>query len=200
MLTKKQVEEILREDFIWQGNAIIHDDLTVSMSSHCVIAEHVEKFRIKFRRAGGLFACSRSKITSLHGSPQHVDGEFSCSNTSITSLEGGPTYVGRAYNCAHTQITGLRGAATFVGGLFDCSQTEITSLSDAPESIGGTFYTTYTPNLGLLFAPTINCRSFFISNHTAKNIMNKYCGGGPSAALAMAIDLINEGYVSNARF
>ena len=69
----------------------------------------------------GHFYCSRNKLTSLSGSPQHVDGGFICSNNSLTSLSGAPQHVGGHFYCYSNSLTSLSGAPQHVGGDFYCN-------------------------------------------------------------------------------
>lgn len=81
----------------------------------------------------GSFYCSRNRLTSLKGVPQHVGGTFLCEDNFLTSLAGAPQYVGENFRCGHNEITTLEGAPQHVGGLFHCGDNPLlVSLKGAP--------------------------------------------------------------------
>ena len=81
----------------------------------------------------GSFYCSRNRLTSLEGVPQHVGGTFLCENNLLTSLAGAPQYVGENFRCGHNEITTLEGAPQHVRGLFHCGDNPLlVSLKGAP--------------------------------------------------------------------
>ena len=104
------------------------------------LIKRVEKLPVKFGIVTGDFNCSYNNLTSLKGSPTHVDGGFYCNNNKLTSLEGCPSYVGGNFYCNNNNLTSLEGSPNSVGGYFSCHENNLTSLKGAPTQIGGYFF------------------------------------------------------------
>lgn len=82
----------------------------------------------------GDYNCAYCNITSLEGMPSIIKGSFYCSGNKITSLKYGPKEVGENYNCNHNKLTTLEGAPNKINDLFICNNNNLISLKGAPKT------------------------------------------------------------------
>ena len=188
VMTRRAISRIMEEDFRFHDNAVINDDGTVSVQGNMDIREHVTNFRIKFRSVSGELDCGGGRLRSLINGPETVGASFFCEQNSLTTLEGAPKSVGIFFNCSDNNISSLR---------------------YAPTTIGRDFLITYRNNLGLLLVPEMRCNAITFESAERKrnlgielveSIVTKYCGSGPKGTIALASQLIENGFTSNLGF
>ena len=147
---------------------------------------------------GGGFYCYNNNLTSLEGTPSHVDGGFNCSNNELTSLVDAPSHVGGIFYCSNNNLTSLEGAPSRVDGYFNCSNNELTSLKDVHKHIAeikGIFYAIENPIeshvLGLLLIKGIT--EVRLDNKQVKEILNRHLGKWRAGMLMAQEELIEAG-------
>lgn len=106
---------------------IIQPDLSVDVFQGLIFQEE-GNFPIKFGRTTHYFNCGNSKLTTLKGCPDWVEGGFYCKGNQLTSLMYSPKLVKGDFVCLDNPIKDLIG--------FDCEFT-------------GHFYHIGTPICGL---------------------------------------------------
>ena len=173
-MTPADIDNILRRDYIIQGEYKINDDETVTVHGSCHLLHHVDKIRVQFHDVTGDFNCRPASLTSLHGSPRTVGGYFDCQGLKLKTLQGAPEYVGGTFSCSYTTIDNLYGSPRRVGN-FDCVGTQITSLHGAPRIISGFFDCSRTSITSLLHSPA-TARHFFDCSDTQITSLH----GGPT--------------------
>jgi len=105
---RKEIEELLKTDFLINGEYIINNDFTVSVNGNVNWESEKEKLSVTFKEVTGLFSCMKSKLKSLESSPKKVVS-FDCSNNEhLTSLEGGPEEA-EEYYCNNCNLLSLEG-------------------------------------------------------------------------------------------
>jgi len=77
----------------------------------------------------GSFDCSNNKLTSLKGSPMHVDWHFYADNNEITSLEHASPYIGSFLSCEHNNISSFDHCPKTILGSIFARRNPITSLN-----------------------------------------------------------------------
>ena len=147
---------------------------------------------------GGGFYCFDNELTSLEGSPSHVNGNFDCFDNELTSLKGAPSHVGGNFYCSNNELTSLEGAPSHVGGSFYCSSNKLTSLKDVHKHIAeikGEFYASDNPIkshvLGLLLIKGVT--EVRLDNEQVKEILNMHLGKGRAGMLMAQEELIEAG-------
>jgi hypothetical protein len=78
-----------------------------------------------------------TKITSLEGLPDTINGGLSVGFTQITTLEGLPHTINGDLDISENQITSLQGLPPTINGNLDIGHTQITSLEELPPTIHG---------------------------------------------------------------
>ena len=173
VMTRRAISRIMEEDFRFHDNAVINDDGTVSVQGNMDIRE---------------LDCGGGRLRSLINGPETVGASFFCEQNSLTTLEGAPKSVGIFFNCSDNNISSLR---------------------YAPTTIGRDFLITYRNNLGLLLVPEMRCNAITFESAERKrnlgielveSIVTKYCGSGPKGTIALASQLIENGFTSNLGF
>ena len=121
------------------GSVYVNGNSDVEIRCNELIKGH---FPVRFYKVKGSFRCNCSKLTSLQGAPQEVEGNFNCSSCkNLTSLQGAPQEVGGRFCCDFCEkLTSLQGAPQKVGGDFDCSYCNLKNTNGRPSQIGGKFW------------------------------------------------------------
>ena len=170
--SKDNITRTLREYFKIWGEFEINDDDTITVRGTVEVSKPIiGHLPVKFREVTERFL-SGGRLFSMN------------------SLEGCPTIVGEHFSLLGSDVDSLLGIPR-----------KAQSMSFA-----------YRPFLGLL--PLVNCQcdqirvynthdndSIYLGKcQRARKIVNRYVGGGPKAALAMAIELVSAGLETNAHF
>jgi len=91
-------------------NYTINSDGTIDVDGDVDLSDKgLTKLPLTFNRVIGDFSCSyNNRLTSLEGSPKHIDGYFSCSyNNRLTSLEGSPKHIDGYFSCYSNKLINL---------------------------------------------------------------------------------------------
>ena len=107
--------------------------------------------------------CSNSKLVTLKGSPQKIDGNFKCNNNKLTTLKGSPKKIGRDFDCSNNQLTTLEGSPQEIGRDFDCSFNNLTTLKGSPQRVDKNFNCSGNKLTTLEGSPQIVGRNFVCS-------------------------------------
>ncbi len=167
-LTREEIDNLCNNKFDI-GNWTINSEGTIDadwadLSS--ALLKSYDKLPLKFGKInrGSFYCCNSSSLTSLEGSPHHVDGHYHSENQLLTSLEGGPSYVGGDYWCENNKLTTLLGAPKSVANFY-CGMNKLTSFVGAPEIIKEDF----------------TCRNNNITSFEGfpKSVRNFSCVGNP---------------------
>jgi len=131
------VEEAL-EEALKKGKCTQNPDGTWSCKDDVDLHNlNLKKLPVKFKRVEGIFNCSKNKLTSLEGAPEHVGEDFNCYKNQLRTLEGAPEQVGGYFYCYGNQLTSLEGAPKKVGGNFDCEYNQLKTLEGVPKRVDG---------------------------------------------------------------
>ena len=122
----KKLNHEVHED----GSVSIDGDVSFIMNEFGQIGQYnslgrylVDRLPFNFRKVTGRFFCP-SRLHSLEGSPEYVEGTFGCgsNNPDLTSLEHSPKFVGGDFMCTSIRFDSLEGAPEVIKGEFDSDQ------------------------------------------------------------------------------
>ena len=114
-------------------------------------------FGIKVNKVDGMFICTYNKLTSLEGSPKHVEKEFDVGSNELINLIGSPEDVG-SFSAYGNKLTSLKGCPKIIkrtehGGGLTVSNNKLTSLEGCPETIPSVFFFNSNPITSLEHFP-----------------------------------------------
>lgn len=218
-----EVETLLQKYFRVSGVYDVNPDLTVSVrGSVKFMDEKVDRLPVRFREVTGNFDCSYSSLVTLDGAPVKLGGNLIVEECELVTLEyspsavqsfkaasglrtetlsGGPATVTKDYDCSNGSLKSLHGAPQVVPGMFDARNNPLETLKGLPLQVGN-LELTYTPTLPLLHVALVD----FETAHLAKapNEINKifkaHKGRGRAGVPAVQNDLIDAGFINNAKF
>ena len=152
---KKVIEDWIKTNCMISGELIISDDFVVDCTGYVIVNNtsitSLTNGLFKWGRIGEYFDCERcTKLETLKGGPEYVDGNFYCSCCEkLTSLEGAPKEVRGGFDCSDCEsLKSLKCAPKEVGKMFDCSNCEnLKTLEGAPRVVDGDFYCSNCENL-----------------------------------------------------
>jgi hypothetical protein len=91
-------------------------DGVVNVDGSVKLISNLKKLPVQFGKIFGDFDISNRELTSLKGSPYHVDGYFNCENNCLTSLDHGPKIVRNNYFATLNDFDDLNGLPEDIGG------------------------------------------------------------------------------------
>jgi hypothetical protein len=226
---RQKAGELLSRNFYCSGSISITETGLVSVDGNVksiypymqtLDREVVSEIPVKFQHVSGDFVVPTCRLTSLKGSPESVGGVFNCKSNKITSLAPGPKTVGLSYICGYNPLVSLEGCPEVVPGDFYCESTQIQSFQGAPKVVGddlfaiinplksldgfpdavGALYLSYTSDLPLLKALVAPQLILAGAPEKITQIMKTFEGQGRRAAFACKKQLIEAGFIKNARW
>lgn len=197
-----KVERLFKRYFRYSG-VITHIDPEsgkVDVDGFVSLNKKVQKLPVKFENITGSFDCGHSALTTLAGSPSHVQGNFTCMSNQLTSLAHAPEYVGGDFGCGNNQLTNLVGAPEHVYGHFYCGYNPLTSLQGLPQTVVGELSVNWSPQLPMM--RLLNYPKLWIRDEPdpVKQIRIKYMHKGQAGVIKCAAEMIRAGYKENARW
>ena len=147
----KVIEDWIETNCMISGELIISDDFVVDCTGYIIVNNtsitSLTDGIFKWGRISEYFDCERcTKLETLKGGPEYVDGNFYCSCCEkLISLEGAPKKVGGCFDCSWCiGLTSLMGSPETVDGIFTCAYCDhIKSLEGVTQVISKHFYCTH---------------------------------------------------------
>lgn len=153
------------------------------------------------QKVNGNFDCSLNRLMNLEHLPMHIKGSISLGGNKLASLNGAPKRVNGFFFVNHNQLKTLKGVPEYIQEDFDVSNNPLENLNDWPLHIGGKVHVSWKPKLPLLKTLTalrgVACEG---APQQVQIILDTYAGEGKQGAIKAAAELIKAGYKENARW
>jgi hypothetical protein len=152
------------------------------------------------QEVNGFLTCDSNYLTSLEGCPQKINGLFSCNDNRLTSLKGCPQIGVHNIWCRENNITSLEGCAPNTHSLY-CNYNHIKDLHDIHRHIHSCDFISLIKNpieshvLGLLKIK--NLKTVALDNVLVADIIEKYLPLGN--IFACQTELIEAGFSNHAK-
>lgn len=155
---------------------------------------------VKFSTVSGDVMWKECGLTSLEGSPTHVQGSFVVIHNQLSDLTGSPRTVGGDFHVNNNPgLKSLAGGPDQVDEGYSFTKCPVTSLEGLPNKPGHWISFEYSPHMPLLRCLVFKHIYCNYAPQPVQDALDRYAGQGNRGVLKCAAELIKAGYRDNAR-